>query len=262
MKKPKEKFFYFSSLISIIFGVVYMNERNKKVINLVQKILITKNSIPSTTIYLLDVKKEPPSSKSINRIFGPPIGIDDDSWPIYKEMKNLAQEASKEYDGDSRMDHVFTLNLQDLQLNIPATVQALAVFLSDYVYNEAWEPNSKHIKVITLSKDDLSKGVYQGNLPKKMLKKATTFQLIPVKVPENIFFSPFERELDEDDPFTQLNDALLNAGYIGGNPIWIQNDESPNTPFILQFDESFADINLGDAGIMYVFLSTAFWQCV
>jgi len=239
-----------------------MNERNKKVLDLVQKILTTKNNIPSTTVYLLDRKKDPPSSKSINRIFGPPIGIDDDSWPIYKGMKNLAKEASIEYDGDSRMVHLFTLDLQDLQLNIPANIQAIAVFLSDCVYNKAWEPNSKHAKVIPLSKNDLSKGEYQGDLPKKMPKKAITFQLIPIKVPENIFFAPFEKEPDEDDLITQLNNALLNAGYIGGKPIWIQNDESPNTPFIMQFDESFVDINLGDAGIMYVFLRTAFWQCL
>ncbi len=54
---------------------------------------------------------------------------------------------------------------------------------------------------------------------------------------------------------------LYDAGaYAGGQPMWLQYPEHEGH-FVLQFDESFIDINLGDAGVMYVFADTAFWQC-
>jgi hypothetical protein len=40
----------------------------------------------------------------------------------------------------------------------------------------------------------------------------------------------------------------------------MQGDEYEG-PLLVQFDESLVPMNLGDAGVMYVFPDTAFWQC-
>lgn len=45
-----------------------------------------------------------------------------------------------------------------------------------------------------------------------------------------------------------------------GPPMWLQ-DEACFGEFLMQFDEQFVYMNLGDMGIMYVFADTAFWQC-
>ena len=51
------------------------------------------------------------------------------------------------------------------------------------------------------------------------------------------------------------------AGRVLGKPIWLQSEEDAAGPFLMQFDEDFCPINLGDCGMMYVFGETAFRQC-
>ncbi len=46
----------------------------------------------------------------------------------------------------------------------------------------------------------------------------------------------------------------------GGEPLWLQGEEYGGE-FLLQFDEGFANVNLGDCGIMFVFSDEQFWQC-
>jgi hypothetical protein len=46
-----------------------------------------------------------------------------------------------------------------------------------------------------------------------------------------------------------------------GKPSWIQSPAWGKGPFLMQFDERFLDVNLGDKGRTYVFEDTAFWQC-
>ena len=45
-----------------------------------------------------------------------------------------------------------------------------------------------------------------------------------------------------------------------GSPLWLQDSEHWGF-LLMQFDEGFVDINLGDSGVMYVFSDTQFWQC-
>ena len=60
----------------------------------------------------------------------------------------------------------------------------------------------------------------------------------------------------------ELRGAIYQLGARAlGEPLWLQGDEGGGAGFIMQFDESFVDINLGDMGIMYVFTDGGFWQC-
>lgn len=38
-------------------------------------------------------------------------------------------------------------------------------------------------------------------------------------------------------------------------------DEGGEAGFLMQFDESFVPMNMGDSGVMYVYTDAAFWQC-
>ncbi|MBA3545927.1 MAG: hypothetical protein H0T76_05560 [Nannocystis sp.] len=59
-----------------------------------------------------------------------------------------------------------------------------------------------------------------------------------------------------------LGSAIYGASArAGGSPIWLQGEEHDDGGFLLQFDESFANVNLGDCGVMYAFTDTQFWQC-
>lgn len=54
---------------------------------------------------------------------------------------------------------------------------------------------------------------------------------------------------------------LVNAesARVGGQALWLQGAEHDGS-FLMQFDEQFVNVNLGDARIMYLFEDTAFWQ--
>ena len=75
--------------------------------------------------------------------------------------------------------------------------------------------------------------------------------------------SAFDRDGDDEQesPRRVLRSEIYRASArAGGSPIWLQGDEHDGD-FLLQFDESFANVNLGDCGVMYVFTDTQFWQC-
>ncbi len=70
-----------------------------------------------------------------------------------------------------------------------------------------------------------------------------------------------ELDDEQESPRRRLRGAIYGASArAGGSPLWLQGDEHDGD-FLLQFDESFADVNLGDCGIMFVFTDTQFWQC-
>ncbi len=69
-------------------------------------------------------------------------------------------------------------------------------------------------------------------------------------------------EAGEELVGVHLGSAIYGASArAGGSPIWLQGEEHDDGGFLLQFDESFANVNLGDCGVMYAFTDTQFWQC-
>jgi hypothetical protein len=101
------------------------------------KEILKGSEFPTAEIYLLKVTGKNPTPDTINRIFGVPVGIDDKSWPRYNEMTDLK---IKEWDGDTRMDHIFTLDLRGLNIYNPENASALAFFISDCKMNNAYAP--------------------------------------------------------------------------------------------------------------------------
>jgi len=206
-----------------------------------------------TTIYVLELTGEAPDSSDRNRIGGAPIGVDDESWP-HRE-------------GESRepMEHVVTLAVGDLPGLGDGTepeTEAVAVFVADPRFNEAWTPDSGDTEVVALTATELERGPYEGELPAGERGSGELFEAVPVEVPVEIFRDPYTRGPEERDPVVErLRDAVYQSpGRAGGEPVWLREAQYTEGDFLFQFDEQFADINLGDMGVMYVFRETAFWQ--
>ena len=169
----------------------------------------------------------------------------------------------------------------------------MQLFISNAHYNEAWEPGTAHTQVVFLGEEDVARGACAGEPPRRSREReARRFALVPVIVPIAVF-----SKLDEGSPLAALRDAIWKAPMrLGGDPIWLQGDpdeqddygdfgddedgeegegdeegeaaapqERLGMPghggFVLQFDESFVDVNLGDCGVMYVTGNDAHFQC-
>ncbi len=163
-------------------------------------------------------------ASTLSRVGGSPPGAL--AWP--------------EHDG-APMVHLLTLDVRGLALGLPASTDAVSVFISSVWENEAWEPGTPETAVVHRTEADLAG---------------------PAATPP---------EHDDDDRLEPAGLALKDAAglsdeelykhsFAGGAPIWLQGDEGGGT-FVLQFDESLVPVNLGDAGIMYVFGDDAWWQC-
>lgn len=256
------------------------------------------------TVSVAAASKEAVTDQTINRILGAPFGITDATWPRARSVREMfAQDyhqQGKAFDGDYRMDHVFTLDVRGLRhLGLSPKVAAVAVFVSNRSYNEAWEQGSGHAAVVLLGEEALANGPYKGALPRgAQAEEAEAFELVHVEVPRAVFTTQ-ERESDEG----QLRGALFqSAAYFGGAPIWLQGDPDEDgggydeeynddegdydddedggsgevedtsawsyTPtglthggFIGQCGEAFGYVNLGDSGELYIYGYDAFWQC-
>lgn len=185
-------------------------------------------------IHALRPKDEAPEDGSLNVRYGAPPGVGADRWPMFEEQP---------------MTHLFTIDLQSVGLQGTFGARALSVFCFSPDYNEAWQPHTGQTAIVLSNADQLGASV---TLPDDLeIEDPSTFEVVPIDVPFNVFY---ER--------SDLHDAVYGLGArVGGEPIWLQDDESPGSRFIMQFDESFIGINLGDCGVMYVFEDTAFWQC-
>jgi hypothetical protein len=147
------------------------------------------------------------------------------------------------------MEHILTIDAREL----PGAKDSFAVFVSSTELNEAYEPDTDESAVVLLDEKDLARGEWKGAPPPRLLD-AAGIDVVAVDVPSAVFDADNE-ELEE------LRSLLFQApGRAGGFPIWMQGDEYEG-PLLVQFDESLVPMNLGDAGVMYVFRDTAFWQC-
>ena len=220
-------------------------------------------------------------------------------YPKLKELLAKSRRADG-WDGkDLRMEHVFTIDLAGLKgIAAPRRARAMMLFISDVDMNEAYRAGTPESAVVFFSDKDVARGLYDGALPERSTKRQTRrFSLEPIRVPERIF--SISDEDPERDALKALRKAVINApAYIGGEPMWSQgedesfddddyddgdddsdgddsdgDDDAPPPPaakrlglpgggqLILQFNEEFANVNLGDSGEMYVFGDDAYWQC-
>lgn len=199
---------------------------------------------PRKTVYWLERDEQNAlNNDTLARIGGAPIGVNDNSFPR-REGK--------------RMEHIFTLDLRLLPAladELPADAKAVSLFVANPDENNAYKPFNDWSKVVLLSEQDLTLGLYQAP-DYQPYTSAFAILVAAIEIPTEAFDANANHDL-----LKGIKDAIFNApAYVLGSPIWLQDPEHTGT-FIAQFDKKFANINLGDMGVMYLFADTAFWQC-
>lgn len=245
------------------------------------KRLISSQGGQSITIYLLRPVDETPSRNQINRTCGNPIGVTDESWPMYKGKK---------------MEHAITLDLNDvpkIRDALDFNYRAISVFVGSLLHFDSSRPVSEQSSVIYLNQKDVDLGEvefdptslrrseYERSMVEleeerakagffsrlfiKFLKNQIevdvteeiiergTFTCHEIEVPLGIF----DDDIDEDSALYALSENVLDFGFVGGVPVWLETDwmeyEQNIQLFLMQFDNRLVDMNLGDGGSVYVF---------
>lgn len=181
------------------------------------------------TLYLADLETAP-APGSLNRVFGPPVGLTDEQWPTFPELAELLQQAGsmQHWDPrDHRMEHVFTVDLRGLDLyGVPTDAVAMMLFISNASFHRACADGNPHTAVRFLREHDLGHGTYRGALPRRSLYRwSRRFSLVAVDVPGDVFDVP-ELDLPAEDPLAALYAAIGQApARLGGCPIWAREPE-------------------------------------
>jgi len=189
----------------------------------------------TTAITILERANEPPVG--VSRVGGPGYDLAD-RQPVHD---------------DEPMTHIFTLAVDDvpaLRGAFPDAV-AVALYVAGPDMNEAFAPYNDETCVIGVLGGDIARG---EAAPTSKDLEANAVEAITVDVAAAAFDGGGVAD-------KELHKAIyaLHAR-AGGSPIWLQSEEEGGR-FLLQLDERFAPINLGDCGVMYVFDDTAYWQC-
>ncbi|MCI5054715.1 MAG: hypothetical protein MRY83_01335 [Flavobacteriales bacterium] len=201
-----------------------------------------------TKVYWLERGKS--NQKSLNRIGGMPIGLDEQATPKMD---------------DDFMQHLLTIDLKDvpeIAKSYDKDVRAVSLYLAEPSYNEAYQPYNKWSKIVPIKEADIESKKFSA--PEfKAHAEESGLEIFEIEVPSVIFFSSDDYDIgaELEDELQEIRDRLYRApGYVSGNAMWLQAPEHGGN-FLMQFDEQLVDVNLGDTGIMYVFSDTAFWQC-
>ncbi len=128
-------------------------------------------------------------------------------------------------------------------------VRTISLFRHSPDHNEAFTPGNGQTAVVMSTEAQLAAPAAPPDGAK--LEPRTRFRVVAVDVDPAVWATESE-----------LRDELYRcSARVGGAPLWLQDDEGGDAGFVMQFDEGFCSMNLGDSGIMYVYADDAFWQC-
>lgn len=189
-----------------------------------------------------------PTKDTVNRLYGPPVGVTDKTWPTHRKKK---------------MQHVITLETRLLASEQAAVyaargTTAIAVFVSSLDKHEAFAPGNKHAAVVELTAADVARGadVVAGD---DDVAAGIALDAVTCVLPVAAF-----KGGTKEGALWELRRVLDQTDFLTPDrvsPSWIQ-DPQPAGTFLFELDEAFAgELNLGDAGRFYVFDATAFMQC-
>jgi hypothetical protein len=201
-------------------------------------------------IYLIHPTGKPWELGAVCRAGGPPIGVDPDTRPRAA--------------GGGYKQHLLTVDLDAAPAARAAAkldgVRALALFIDDAASNDAFLEDNTETAVLLLSDADFARGEWTGEAVDD--PPAQGFELHPVDVPTRAFEDNDDFYFNEDatgvKELLALHNELMSAERVGGALISFGDNERTDG-FLLQFSEFVVDVNLGDAGTMYVFPDGAYW---
>jgi len=209
---------------------------------------------PTTTVYLMDALPLPWVAGAITRIGGPPVGVGSTTRPRFTFVDG--REAPMAHLVTIDLDQVPTLRHVEMLRERPE-VRALSVFISDARLNEAYEDGDE-TRLVLLTDDDIEReGEWRGPVVADPPRR--TMVLTEVAVPTRLFGSRDSLSEDGEPSEAAVHDALMSATRVGGKAILWSGEEHASGEFLMQLDESIVDVNLGDAGTLYVFSDAIWW---
>ena len=201
-------------------------------------------------VYVMRSRETPSKPNEVSRAGGPPVGVTEQTRPRHE---------------DGYMQHLITVDLAETPelrtVDRLAGVRAVAVFIRDAMANDAFVPESGETAVVLLADDDVARGVWTGGSVAD--PPSRTLELYPVDVPDRAFEDNDDFYVDEPTAgigtLWDLHCKLMSASRIGGPVIHFSGTDR-TAGFLLQFSEFIVDVNLGDAGTMYVYVDDAYWS--
>jgi hypothetical protein len=212
-----------------------------------------KNESMTRTYVLVASKVSAKEPRTVMRAGGGPIGVTPTSRPRRTDDRNEYRQHLLTID----LDAIPELRAQHKKL---AKSRAVAVFIDDAEDNEAFDEDTQETAVVILSDKDIARGEWQG--PAVGDPKARKLDAWPVDVPTRIFkYDPWGDDEGPNlkSPLHQLYEGLMSKSRVGGGLIDWTGDIENHKGWLCQFSEDLVDVNLGDAGTMFVFLDRAFW---
>ncbi len=181
-----------------------------------------------------------PAKTTVNRMFGEPIGVDAKRWPKK---------------GKKKLEHVITLEASVLSAIARASlgegVAAIAVFV------DSIDKGFESAAIVSISSAQLPKATKAKATPGEASREhGVALEAIKVQVPERVF-----QDGKKAGPLFELRKLFDRMELVPGDgPHWLQEPEDVDD-FLFELGHSFApELNLGDAGRMYVFADTALYQ--
>ncbi len=212
---------------------------------------------PETNDYLYTIYIPYPTDTPVseyNRV-SPYANIPLEEWPKTK--------------GNKYLQHLLSLDLQTVPAVGIKDAKVLSLFISDIYENEAFEPliDETFVKLIKTPAQEsiIPPGVMDWTKINEeedfyTPTEAFYFNLLELKIPATVMEHAWSLE-EKDSVASQIHKKIFNLpAYIGGEPIWLQGEDHTGD-FVMQFQEAFLPVNMGDSGELYVFTDTAFWQC-
>ncbi len=223
----------------------------------------------------LALREGPVPHDEPNRVGPEPIGMTAERWPYWE---------------GEPMFHAITLARENIAVELPEHVAAVAVFIRSLALNEAFEPSTNESALVFLTMEDLARGTTTGQdvLGRTLVDEEHRSGVILVDTVDYDFDEVVnfedeearpETDLDEDDISFFLGAFLLSQlegkiddcsvyGISGPHTYWLQAAESPDGHRMLFhfYEDLVPGLNCG-TGMLYVTANkectegSAWFQC-
>lgn len=160
----------------------------------------------------------------------------------------------------ARMTHLFTLDLEDVPALAarlaPQGTRALAYFVEDAGSGEYDDLDARLVAIPGTACDALPRRGASG----------APIAVCELGVPSSWFAGEGDGPQDggeDGGDGTTLRRLVASAhGHVGGGPLWIQDAERGKDRWIMQVNPGLCDVNLGDAGSLYIYEDETVFQCL
>jgi hypothetical protein len=173
------------------------------------------------SFYVMAVNEKPGELSGVSQLFGIPCGFTGDRWP--------------EVTG-TRYNHILTVQTKELCLPINDNISTLSIFYQSYTTDGT---GRSPVEVVLSTEFDLESGRMDdyppGHTPwwddqhpmELSYNKGHAIQLCEQKIPKDIIKGMLLDDKDVIPDDDTINKFADDQSYIGGFPVWFQDEETP-----------------------------------